>query len=131
MKSIAFSPPWQTVASLPTPAEPAPVAASTPGVPVVIAEDDPVSRELIHSLVQKWGFRSIVTQDGHEAMGALRATEGAAIALLDWMMPGMDGLQICRRVRDSEKTIYIILLTARGARENLSKVCKRGPTITS
>lgn len=126
MKSIAFSPPWQTDASLPTPAEPAPVAASTPGVPVIIAEDDPVSRELIHSLVQKWGFRSIVTQDGHEAMGALRATEGAAIALLDWMMPGMDGLQICRRVRDSEKTIYIILLTARGARENIVEGLQAG-----
>lgn len=92
----------------------------------MIAEDDPVSRELLSSLVQKWGLRGIITQDGREAMAALRAQEGTAIALLDWMMPGMDGLEVCRRVRESGKTIYIILLTARGAKENIVEGLRAG-----
>ncbi len=126
MKSIAFSPPWQTSDPFPSRPEAAPEPARNAGIPIVIAEDDPVSRELITSLVAKWGFQSIVTRDGQEAMAALRATDGAAIALLDWMMPGMDGLQICRRVRESEKTVYIILLTARGARENIVEGLQAG-----
>ena len=114
MKLIEFTP-----QSHPTPEE---GPASTPfdtGVPIIIAEDDPVSRELISTVVKKWGFRTIVTRDGHEAMAAIRAQEGAALAILDWMMPGMDGLQVCQRVRTSEKMIYIILLSARGGTENL------------
>lgn len=124
MKQIAFSPPWQV--NEPLPSRPEAPPTPTAGIPIVIAEDDPVSRELITSLVAKWGFQSIVTRDGQEAMAALRATEGTAIALLDWMMPGMDGLQICRRVRESEKTVYIILLTARGARENIVEGLQAG-----
>ncbi len=135
MKQIAFSPPWlqtdpppvSSSAANPVAEEKplAPVVRST-GIPIIIAEDDPVSRELVSSLVQKWGFRCIVTQDGREAMAALRAEEGSAIALLDWMMPGMDGLQVARRVRDSGKTIYIIFLTARGAKENIVEGLRAG-----
>ena len=59
-----------------------------------------VSREVISAAVSKWGFRTIVTQDGHEAMAAIRAEQGPVVAILDWMMPGMDGLEVCRRVRE-------------------------------
>ncbi len=130
MKPIAFSPPWQTAAGPPAREEaksmPLPKETRSSGIPIDIAEDDPVSRELISSLVEKWGFRSLVTQDGRDAMSALRAEEGSAIALLDWMMPGMDGLEVCRRVRESGKTIYIILLTARGAKENIVEGLRAG-----
>jgi DNA-binding response OmpR family regulator len=128
MKSISFSPPWQDTNPLPTKAQPAPLAnmVRSAGIPVIIAEDDSVSRELVSSLVHKWGFRSIITQDGHEAMAALRAEQGSAICLLDWMMPGMDGLQVARRVREMGKTIYIILLTARGAKENIVEGLRAG-----
>ena len=70
-------------------------------------------------MVRKWGFRTIVTRDGNEAMAAIRAHEGAAVAILDWMMPGMDGLEVCQRIRGSEKMIYVILLSSRSAKENL------------
>jgi phosphoserine phosphatase RsbU/P len=128
MKSITFSPPWQHTDPLPVKTGTAPTAevVRCAGIPVVIAEDDAVSRELVSSLVDKWGFRSIVTQNGNEAMAALRAEKGAAIALLDWMMPGMDGLQVCRRVRESGQTIYIILLTARGAKESIVEGLRAG-----
>src|ERR1700731_527134 len=95
-------------------------------VPIIIAEDDPVSREVISAAVTKWGFRSIVTQDGHEAMAAIRAEQGAVVAILDWMMPGMDGLEVCRRIRESGKRAHIILLTARAAKESLVEGLKSG-----
>jgi DNA-binding response OmpR family regulator len=95
-------------------------------VPVIIAEDDPVSRALISAMVKKWGFRTIETRDGYEAMAAILAQDGAALAILDWMMPGMDGLQVCRSVRASEKMIYIIILSVRGGTENLVKGLEGG-----
>jgi sigma-B regulation protein RsbU (phosphoserine phosphatase) len=116
---IKFAPAWdESPLAPPIKVAPADVPSET-GVPIIIAEDDPVSRELISTVLKKWGFRTIVTRDGHEAMAAIRVQEGAAIAILDWMMPGMDGLQVCQRVRASEKMVYIILLSARGGTENL------------
>ena len=123
---IRFTPPWDSAAK----AQSEPGQASAEGddstVAIIIAEDDPVSRDLLSTLVSKWGFRSVVTQDGHEAMAAIRAEPGPVLAILDWMMPGMDGLEVCRRVRQMGKTAHIILLTARGAKENLVQGLESG-----
>ena len=113
---IQFTPPWE---SAPRARSEIAVASFDKTVPIIIAEDDPVSREVISAAVSKWGFRCIVTQDGHEAMAAIRAEQGPVVAILDWMMPGMDGLEVCRRVRESGKRAHIILLTARAAKESL------------
>jgi sigma-B regulation protein RsbU (phosphoserine phosphatase) len=117
---IKFEPAWEEPSPSAAPVEVtlAPTPLKT-GLPIIIADDDPVSRELISQVVKKWGFQTIVTRDGHEALEAIRAQLGAAIAILDWMMPGMDGLQVCQRVRASKKMTYIILLSARGGTENL------------
>ncbi len=114
---IKFVPAWDEAVAPPAAALPAPFSET--GIPVIIAEDDPASCELISTMVGKWGFRTIVTRDGNEAMAAIRAQEGAAMAILDWMMPGMDGLEVCQRIRGSEKMIYVILLSSRSAKENL------------
>lgn len=95
-------------------------------LPVIVAEDDPVSRELVRTLLEKWGYRVIVTHDGNEAMEAIRAQTTPALAVIDWMMPGMDGLEICRRVRESNAVLYIILLTARGGKERLIEGLQAG-----
>ena len=86
---------------------------------ILVAEDDAVSRELICARLAKWGYEVIATQTGTKAMTALRAKDAPSLAILDWMMPGMDGLEICRRVREVNRTLYIILLTARGSKENV------------
>jgi DNA-binding response OmpR family regulator len=86
---------------------------------VVVAEDDAVSREVVSTLLTSWGYRVMVTQDGREAMEALRAQTLPAIALLDWMMPGMDGIEVCRRVREGGKPVYILLLTSRAGKEHI------------
>lgn len=122
---IPFTPPWQISetgkADQPKETE---LNASTPvarftQLPVVIAEDDLISRTLMSNLMEKWGFKAVVSQDGHGAMAALRAEQGPAIAILDWMMPGMDGVQVCRRIRESEKIVYVIMVTSLGTKENI------------
>jgi DNA-binding response OmpR family regulator len=113
---IQFAPPWASATRI---TDPAGRASFPKTIPIIIADDDPVSREIISTAVGKWGFRTILTRDGHEAMAAIRAEQGPVLAILDWMMPGMDGLEVCRRVRETGRLAHIILLTARGGNENI------------
>lgn len=82
---------------------------------VLIAEDDPVSRHLLQIKLKQWGYEIIETEDGSEAWQALQQENAPQLAILDWMMPGMDGIDICRDVRASARlrSTYIILLTTR------------------
>ena len=88
---------------------------------ILIAEDDPVSRRLLEAKLVKWGYDVVVTCDGDEAWEALRAEDAPRLAILDWMMPGLDGVEICGRMRKEarEPYIYIILLTALHRDEDL------------
>jgi diguanylate cyclase (GGDEF)-like protein len=81
---------------------------------ILIAEDDPVSRRLLEAKLVKWGYEVVVTGDGKEAWQAMQAGDAPRLAILDWMMPGMDGIEICRKARQERKDFYtyIILLTA-------------------
>jgi light-regulated signal transduction histidine kinase (bacteriophytochrome) len=82
---------------------------------ILIAEDDPAFRQLLEEILVNWGYDVIVTRNGNEAWQALR-TEYAApqLAILDWLMPEMDGLEVCRKFRKEvqEPYTYIILLTS-------------------
>jgi two-component system, NtrC family, sensor kinase len=88
---------------------------------ILIAEDDPVSRRILEAKLTKWDYEVVVTCDGDEAWSALQAKDAPRIAILDWMMPGVDGVDICRRIRakSSETYTYIILLTALQREEDL------------
>lgn len=88
---------------------------------ILIAEDDPVSRRLLEAKLVKWGYDVIVTCDGNEALKALQGEDAPGLAILDWMMPVMDGVEVCRRVRKGRKEpyTYIILLTALHREEDL------------
>jgi DNA-binding response OmpR family regulator len=117
MTDIHFEPNWEPV---PAPTAPVSLQIVRPleeeTIPIVIAEDDPVSRRLVTAVIEAGGFHTIVTNDGNEAMTALRAQEGACIAVIDWMMPGIDGAEICRRIRESGRHVYIIMVSARGTK---------------
>jgi len=88
---------------------------------ILIAEDDPVSRLLLQSTLRKWGHEPVATCDGREALEVLNGAESPKLAILDWMMPELDGPEICRRLRAKTppSAIYIILLTAKAQREDL------------
>ena len=87
---------------------------------VLIAEDDPISRRLLEATLERWGYEVVVTADGAEAWQALQRPDPPPLAILDWMMPGLDGVEVCRRVRGagSPTPPYLILLTAKGRRED-------------
>jgi sigma-B regulation protein RsbU (phosphoserine phosphatase) len=87
---------------------------------ILIAEDDVVSRRILETLLRNWGYEVVTTVDGEEAWQTMREPDAPALAILDVMMPGIDGLEVCRRVRELSGATppYIILLTAKhGARE--------------
>lgn len=88
---------------------------------IVVADDDPISRRLIERSLTKWGYDVIVACDGEEALKVFNYTDAARIAILDWMMPKVDGIEVCRQIRrrTSQPYVYIILLTAKTQREDL------------
>jgi CheY-like chemotaxis protein len=87
-----------------------------PPLRILIAEDDPVSCLVLERTLCGWGHTVVVTRNGTEAWEALQLEDAPPLAILDWMMPGLEGPEVCRRVRALAKPIptYIILLTARG-----------------
>lgn len=88
---------------------------------ILIADDDPAIRRLLETYLTKWGYEVVSAPDGNEAWKQLQAPDAPNLVILDWEMPGMDGVEICRRIRqlNKGKLIHIILLTARGAKEDL------------
>jgi DNA-binding response OmpR family regulator len=87
----------------------------------LIAEDDAVSRRLLETTLQKWGYEVITTTDGLQALDALSQPDAPSLAILDWMMPGMEGAEVSLRAREAmaDRLLYIILLTAKGRKEDI------------
>lgn len=83
---------------------------------LLIAEDDPVSHRMLESMCKSWGYEVTAVSDGAAASEILLGNDPPPLAILDWMMPHLDGLEVLRRVRLREpgRPSYIILLTARG-----------------
>lgn len=86
---------------------------------ILVADDDPVNRRLIASTLERHGHSVVTVSDGAEAITALLDPEGPRVAILDWMMPGVDGLSVCHEVRKSSTSYtYLILLSARDSTES-------------
>jgi diguanylate cyclase (GGDEF)-like protein len=88
---------------------------------VLIAEDDAISRRMLQAFLGKWGYEVLVATEGEEAWVALQANDAPRLAVLDWMMPGKDGIDICRQIRQCQGRpyTYVLLLTARGQKEDI------------
>jgi two-component system cell cycle response regulator len=87
---------------------------------VLVADDDPVSRRLLESAVRRMGHDVTAVADGLSAIDALLQSDGPRLAVLDWMMPGADGLAVCRAVRTrASRYVYVILLTAMDRHEDM------------
>jgi diguanylate cyclase (GGDEF)-like protein len=98
---------------------------------ILIADDSIVSRHLLEATLRKWGYEVQVACDGLEALNVLQSESGPRMAILDWVMPGMTGPEVCRRVRqnasDKEQNYtYILLLTSKSQREDLIEGMEAG-----
>jgi len=91
-------------------------------VKVLIADDDPISLRLLESTLVSSGYEVVLTEDGAEALDMLNRISGPKLAVLDWMMPELDGVEVCRRLRSKADIgyIYIVLLTVKRDREDLA-----------
>jgi phosphoserine phosphatase RsbU/P len=88
---------------------------------ILIAEDEAISRRVLEVTLNKWGYEVITTSNGSEAWAVLQSEDAPLLAILDVMMPGMGGIEICQRVRELPRSIspYLILLTAKSGKENV------------
>jgi diguanylate cyclase (GGDEF)-like protein len=88
---------------------------------VLAAEDNPVIQTVLQTMLTWWGYLPVVARDGLEAWEILQGDDAPRLAVLDWMMPGADGVELCRRVRAAgrEPYTYILLLTARNDSQDL------------
>jgi two-component system cell cycle response regulator len=97
-------------------------------VKVLIADDSPISRHLLEVSLCSSGYETHLVADGAEALRVLQAEEGPKLAILDWMMPHLDGVEVCRAIkkRISEPYVYIILLTAKEHQEEINEGLEAG-----
>jgi DNA-binding response OmpR family regulator len=93
---------------------------------ILVAEDDAVTRKILAVTLERLGWDVVTAKDGDEAwriFGTLKGTAAPELAVLDWMMPGVEGVEICRRLRATPgfELVYVILLTSRGDKQDLSE----------
>jgi len=98
------------------------------GKRILIAEDHSVSRHLLERNLNNWGFEVTPVEDGQQAVEALQKDNAPAIAIVDWMMPNMDGLEVCRQIRatSGRPYIYLILLTAKAQKDEITTGLESG-----
>ena len=87
---------------------------------ILVAEDQSVSRHILAAILHRWGYEVTAVEDGTRAWEALQEDDSPQLAILDWLMPGMDGIEICRQIRQRprERPMYLILLSARREQED-------------
>src|SRR5580692_6519007 len=88
---------------------------------VLIAEDDPLFRRILERWFQQWDYRVTAVENGLDAWEVLQRDDAPQLAILDWMMPGMDGIELCRRIRSRDQSPYryVLLLTAKDDKQDV------------
>ena len=79
-------------------------------MPVLVAEDNPVFQSMLRSMLTKWGYDARITKNGLEAWEAMQAADAPRLAVLDWMMPHLDGVEVCRRIRAAVPAVCLVRL---------------------
>jgi DNA-binding response OmpR family regulator len=98
-----------------------------PPLKVLIADDDPPTRVLLRAAISQWGYQVIEAQNGEEAWDLLQQADAPRLIILDWLMPKIDGIDLCRRIKKSlEYHPYVILLTQVAGTSNIIKGLEAG-----
>jgi diguanylate cyclase (GGDEF)-like protein len=103
--------------------------SNKPDSRIVLVEDSPVYQRLISGHLREWGFDVIALTDGLQAWTLLQQPHSPRLALMDWVMPKLDGTAVCRKLRErpaGESYVYTILLTAKDSRGDLLKAMESG-----
>jgi two-component system cell cycle response regulator len=95
---------------------------------VMIVEDDPVSRRILENFLKEWGYEVLSTPDGVEAWEIMQQAEAPSLVISDWMMPAMEGPELCEKIRGMDRTdyTYFILLTAKGDKKDIIEGLESG-----
>ncbi len=95
---------------------------------VLIADDDMLIREILKSYMKPWGYDPIIAENGNDALQILNEPNPPMVAIVDWSMPGLSGVEICRRIREEhpDALYYLIILTARSEKEHLVSALQAG-----
>src|SRR5579859_7890756 len=99
---------------------------------ILIADDSVMSRHLLDATLRKWGYDVVVACDGLEAWNVLQQPDAPKLAILDWVMPGLTGPEVCLRVRQQSQSkekstyTYILLLTSKSLKEDLIEGMEAG-----
>ncbi len=95
---------------------------------VLVAEDDPMVRKILQRWLQQWNHEVIAVDNGAAAWKVLQQTQPPKLLILDWMMPEIEGLELCRRIRADQRSAYryILLITAKDARQDLVSAFEAG-----
>jgi two-component system cell cycle response regulator len=88
---------------------------------VLVAEDSAIDRSILESSLRQWNFKVTMAEDGLQAWEILQQENAPNLLVLDWMMPGLDGVELCRRIRSREAALYpyILLLTAQDQKQDV------------
>lgn len=95
---------------------------------ILVVDDEMTIRMMLDRVLTLWGYQAHLTTNGHEALEILRQPDPPKMVIVDWVMPGMDGLDLCRRIKQNEqlRSTYLILLTAKGSKENVVQGLEAG-----
>ena len=95
--------------------------ATSPRFRILVAEDDAMFRALLRSWLTRWGYEPIIVADGNKAWNVLQQQDAPKIAILDWMMPGISGPELCHQVRGRTNMpyVYLLLLTAKTDKQDV------------
>lgn len=95
---------------------------------ILIVEDEPVTRRLLEVFLSEWGYEVIVRSDGRDAWKLLKEPEGPHLVISDWSMPHMDGIELCRKIREVKRSnyTYFIILSSKAHKKDMVKGLESG-----
>jgi sigma-B regulation protein RsbU (phosphoserine phosphatase) len=104
------------------------IGAEALAMKVLIADDDLVGRAILEHALRQWRYEVVNVRDGLAAWELLQQADAPPIAILDWMMPELDGPELCRRVRTLQRTtpVYLILLTSKTLKRDVVRGLEHG-----
>lgn len=113
------------------PSDSGPYAGERPRV--LIAEDDTVTRLILKHWIKRWGYDIVVVDNGLDAWEIMQQERPPELVIMDWVMPGMDGIELCRKLRDKSREYYhyILMITGRTDEQDVVHALSLAPMTAS